>query len=179
MPHIHTQPGQHDATASALIFRFDTSEPQLLLHMHKKVHHLLQPGGHVELHETPWQAILHEIPEETGYQLDQLRIFQPVERLKQLTGVALHPLPLVENTHAFDDTRTHFHTDRMYVFAADGAPLGTPGEDESSDLRWVTLKQLLQYDDALIFPNTKELCEYAFNHCITRWQPVPLTDFEA
>ena len=31
MPHIHTEPGQHDHTASAYIFRTDFSEPKVML----------------------------------------------------------------------------------------------------------------------------------------------------
>jgi 8-oxo-dGTP pyrophosphatase MutT (NUDIX family) len=56
MPHIHTGPGEHDHTASAVIIRNESDGPKVLLHLHKKLNRLLQPGGHVELHETPWQA---------------------------------------------------------------------------------------------------------------------------
>jgi 8-oxo-dGTP diphosphatase len=66
MAHIHTKPGQHDFTASAFIIRIDTPKPKVLLHMHKKLGVLLQPGGHIELNENPWQAVHHEIEEETG-----------------------------------------------------------------------------------------------------------------
>jgi len=53
MSHIHTNPGEHDQTVSAFIIRTDTAEPELLLHVHKKLGVLLQPGGHIELNETP------------------------------------------------------------------------------------------------------------------------------
>ena len=66
MAHVHTQYGEHDQTASAFIVRTDTEQPKLLLHLHKKLGVLLQPGGHVELQENQWQAICHEIQEETG-----------------------------------------------------------------------------------------------------------------
>jgi hypothetical protein len=49
MAHIHTEPGQHDFTASAFIIRLDRlderGQPKLLLHKHKKLHKLLQFGG--------------------------------------------------------------------------------------------------------------------------------------
>ena len=45
MAHIHTEPGQHDFTASAFIIRTDTPEPKLLLHRHKLVGKYLQIGG--------------------------------------------------------------------------------------------------------------------------------------
>lgn len=46
MAHIHTNPGEHDLTASAFIVRDDFAKPRLMLHMHKKLGVLLQPGGH-------------------------------------------------------------------------------------------------------------------------------------
>jgi len=63
MAHIHTQPGQHDHTASAYIVRTDFDEPKIMLHLHRKIGKYLQFGGHVELHETPWQAVVHELRE--------------------------------------------------------------------------------------------------------------------
>ena len=61
MPHIQTGPGQHDTTSRALIVRLDTPSPQILLHIHKKYGRLMQLGGHVELTETPWQAVLTDL----------------------------------------------------------------------------------------------------------------------
>ena len=66
MAHIHTQPGQHDHTASAYIIRTDLDTPRIMLHLHRKIGKYLQFGGHVELNETPWQAVVHELREESG-----------------------------------------------------------------------------------------------------------------
>src|SRR3954466_7704978 len=63
MPHIHHEPGQHDFTTSAFIVRTDRSEPQAVLHEHRKIGKLLQFGGHIELTESPWQALLREVRE--------------------------------------------------------------------------------------------------------------------
>ena len=71
MPHIHTLPGEHDATASAYIVRTDLGEPAIMLHRHKKLDTMLQFGGHVELHENPLEAIAHELREESGYDFRQ------------------------------------------------------------------------------------------------------------
>ena len=65
MPHIHTKPGQHDHTVSAFIVRLDGKQPRILLHRHKKSGVYMQFGGHIELHENPWQAISHELLEES------------------------------------------------------------------------------------------------------------------
>ena len=84
MPHIHTAPVEHVFTASAYIIRLDQKEPMLLLHKHKKLHVFLQFGGHIEPHETPWEAITHELLEESGYELGQLELLQPTSRIKQV-----------------------------------------------------------------------------------------------
>ncbi|HSH18013.1 MAG TPA: NUDIX domain-containing protein [Candidatus Saccharimonadales bacterium] len=177
MPHIHTKPGEHDATASALIIRFDTPEPRLLLHLHKKHGRFMQPGGHVELHETPWQAVLHEIVEETGYKLSQLELLQPPQRLKSLSKVILHPVPMGENTHKIGED--HYHTDRMYVFAAEAAPLGTPGIGEATEFKWVTAEELQQMPDSTLGSAIREIGLYGLNVCATEWIRVPLSDFQA
>lgn len=61
MPHIHTKPDQHDMTASAYILRQENGVWKCLVHFHKKVEKLMQVGGHIELNETPWQTITHEL----------------------------------------------------------------------------------------------------------------------
>src|SRR3954465_16018556 len=94
MPHIHTEPGQHDHTVSAYIFRTDFSEPKVMLHLHKKHGTYMQFGGHIELNENPWQAITHELREEAGYELDELFILQPHQRLMHLSrGAIAHLQP--------------------------------------------------------------------------------------
>ncbi len=142
MAHIHTNPGEHDQTASAFIVRTDTETPKLLLHVHKKLGVLLQVGGHIEVTETPWDAIRHEIIEETGYDLDQLKILQPPVRIKSLEGAVLHPQPVVQNTHNFDPEGQHKHTDISYAFATDSSPINQPASGESTIFRWVDLDDL-------------------------------------
>lgn len=179
MPHIHTEPGQHDHTASAFIIRTDTPEPVILFHMHKKLHKLLQPGGHVELNETPWQAVLHEIQEETGYELSQLDILQPQLRLKSLSGVTIHPIPLNQNTHLFKDGIDHFHTDITYAFISHQKPAGLPGEHESNDLRWLTAVQLRALDTSEVGESSRDIALYALENILDRWEVVRLGEFAA
>lgn len=77
MPHIHTAPNQHDHTVTGYVIRTDGDQPRALLHVHKKLGKLLPPGGHIELDETPWAAMLHELREEAGYDAGQLLVLQP------------------------------------------------------------------------------------------------------
>ncbi len=49
----------------------------------------------MELNETPWQAVAHELTEETGYELGQLSILQPVDRIESLPKIVVHPAPVL------------------------------------------------------------------------------------
>ena len=110
MPHIHDQPGQHDTCVSGYIVKItEGAEPRIILHKHRKLNRLLQFGGHVELDETPWQAVLREIAEESGYDKNQLRLLQPrYNRLASLPGVKLHPQPIA--IHTYPAGGGHYHT---------------------------------------------------------------------
>jgi len=121
MPHIHTEPGQHDPTATAYIIGVFDEAPKALVHMHRKLHMLLPVGGHVELDENPRQAVAHEIEEESGYTLDELTILQPISRLKPIPNIIVHPYPVVINTHQIAGL-DHYHTDTIYAFLAHSLP---------------------------------------------------------
>jgi 8-oxo-dGTP diphosphatase len=76
MAHIHIGENEIDLTVSAFIVRkFPDDSWRLLVHRHKKLGKLLQKGGRVELNETPWEAITHELEEESGYDIANLRVF--------------------------------------------------------------------------------------------------------
>lgn len=172
MPHLHTNPGEHDLTASAFVVRDDFSEPRLLLHSHKLLNVLLQPGGHVELQENPWQAVEHELREEAGYTLNELEILQPKQRLLSLTGIELHPTPVAITTHNFNPEGTHKHTDIAFAFLAHGAPSRAPEEGESKDLRWMSSQQLDRLDTSEIFDNVREIGQYVLKQVYSDWERV-------
>jgi len=140
VPHIHTSPGQHDLTCSAYIVRTDLGTPRLLVHRHKKLGRLMQIGGHVELSETPWSALAHEVTEESGYDLDQLDVLQVVALDVDTHGAVRHPTPFLVNTHRLPGD--HLHTDLCYAFVTDRPPRHGVGEGESHALTWPTLEEL-------------------------------------
>lgn len=148
MPHIHTEPGQHDMTVSAYIVRQrEDGEWLCLVHMHKKVQTLMQIGGHIELNETPWQAIAHEVQEESGYSLDELRLLQYTKDFVKDDMNITHPVPFSVNTHLVRLSEAqggydHFHSDLCYGFLAKGLPSAEVNGDESNDFRWLTLAEL-------------------------------------
>ena len=175
MPHIHTEENQHDLTVTSYIVRVDTPEPKALLHMHRKLNVLLPVGGHVELDETPWQAMAHELTEESGYTLSQLQILQPQSRIKKISNVVQHPYPLSMNTHEIPDG--HYHTDIQYGFVTTEDPSVQINEGESSDLRWVTQKELSTLSSELIYEGTREIYTFMFDEALAKWDKVDTNDF--
>lgn len=177
MPHIHTEPGQHDHVVTAYIIRTDFEEPKGLLHMHRKVHKLLSIGGHIELNETPWQAIAHELREESGYDLEVLKILQPKDRILQLTDGILHPQPVIMNTHTYSDAN-HSHTETAYAFVATAPPKHSMDEGESTDLRWYTPAELEDLSDDEVVPLAVDIYRHLFNVCLKHWVPVDTSEFQ-
>ena len=140
--------------------------------MHKKLHVLLQPGGHIELNENPWSAVTHEIQEETGYELDQLTLLQPQDRMQTISEAILHPYPVIINTHNFDPEGSHKHTDMSYAFVANSAPLSLPASGESTDIRWVSAEELTQLDASLIYDNVREIGGFVLTTVFEKWEQV-------
>jgi 8-oxo-dGTP pyrophosphatase MutT (NUDIX family) len=160
MPHLNTGPGEYDLTASALIFRELDGRLHLLVHRHRKLGLLMQPGGHVERTEDPWAGVAHELREESGYELEQLLLLQPPHRIVDAPGIAILPQPLCVDVHPIGDD--HFHTDLAYGFVATSDPAGLPGEDESQELHWLPVDELGTPDGpADLAPGLAEAARYA------------------
>ncbi len=140
MPHIHTEPGQHDMTVSAYVVRTDQKEPLCLVHMHRKIGKLMQAGGHIELNETPWQTVTHEIPEETGFTMAELKVAQHSADVISGDANIYHPTPFVVSTHNVGNE--HFHSALCYGFVAEGSAQNAVADGESADQRWVSLPEL-------------------------------------
>lgn len=141
MPHIHTEPDQHDMTVSAYIVRKQNDEWKCLVHMHRRLGVLMQIGGHIELNESPWQAMAHELSEESGYALDELQILQYVTNPVHPRGAIAHPQPFLMNTHTAG-AAPHYHSDICYAFIAIRKPRTQQAAGESADLRWYSVEEL-------------------------------------
>jgi 8-oxo-dGTP pyrophosphatase MutT (NUDIX family) len=90
----------------------------VLLHRHKRLGLWLQPGGHVDAGETPWDAAQREVLEETGLEA------RPDENGARLVHVDVHP-----------GGRGHVHLDLRYLlYGPDAEPAPPPGE--SPDVAW-------------------------------------------
>lgn len=179
MAHIHTADGQHDLTVSGLIIQTDGSQSRVLLHIHKKLGVYLHFGGHVELHETPWQAVLHELLEESGYEASQLQVLQPKQRfILQHEGRSVqHPTPFYFSTHPFDPDGQHYHSDTTFAFITREEPKHPIGAEEADTLRLFTAEDVRALNDQEIYPEMRELCLYALENSYEEWVPVPATSY--
>ncbi|MCL2735133.1 MAG: NUDIX domain-containing protein [Propionibacteriaceae bacterium] len=171
MAHIHTEPGQYDLTVSAYIVRTDAPEPNILLHRHKTLGVWIQPGGHVELDETPWQAVAHEVREETGYAMDQLAVLQPTVRLTDLAGTDLHPQPVCVRSFPFGVGTNHFHTDLAFAFVTSQPPRFAVGEGESADVIWVTRAELAGLPREQTYEDVRQLGLFILDEILGAWEP--------
>ena len=175
MSHIHTRPGQIDHTVTAYIVRTDGDESRVLLHMHKRLQHLLPVGGHIELDETPWMAAAHEIEEESGYHLDELMVLQPKERIEQCLGIVVHPLPFFANTHPITDS--HYHSDVAYILTATAAPSKPLAVGESQDIRWLSRKEVVQIPAEDIAESTRQICVAILDDFLHAYEPIPASSY--
>jgi 8-oxo-dGTP pyrophosphatase MutT (NUDIX family) len=95
----------------------------VLLHRHKRLGLWLQPGGHLEPGETPWDAARRESNEETGLQLEW-------------PAVGPSGAPPLAHLDVHDGGRGHTHLDLRYLLAVRGREDPDPPAGESQDVRW-------------------------------------------
>ncbi|GAC1499424.1 MAG: hypothetical protein NVS1B10_02150 [Candidatus Saccharimonadales bacterium] len=146
-----------------------------MLHKHKLINKYIQYGGHIELNETPWQALIHEIAEESGYEISQLEILQPKDRILKLTNSILHPTPLCQISHKLHNG--HYHTDSQFVFTAKAPPKNKAGKDESKYTKILNRTQLSQLNLDETLEDIKVVGEFIFSNCLINWQSVNTSDF--
>jgi 8-oxo-dGTP pyrophosphatase MutT (NUDIX family) len=148
------------------------------MHHHRKLNKILQPGGHVEPDENPWQAISHELIEETGYQMDQLQVLQPSVRLDRATGVVMHPVPIYTLTHDFNNSPEHKHTDLGFAFITGQEPSGAPDQEESQEIYWLSVSEIAELDAERIWANVREIGLFVLAN-FDKWQAVSTASFRA
>jgi 8-oxo-dGTP pyrophosphatase MutT (NUDIX family) len=155
MPHIHEE---FDFTASAFVLH--PTEEKILLLKHRKIGKWLQPGGHVELDENPWQALEHELHEETGLYLKNCTILMQPEQ-PTARGNTVLPLPFHFNQHNFNDT--HKHIDLCYLLRADTDKL-TTNPDGADEIAWLSRQEIHKlHAEQVLFDATYDICEWIFN----------------
>ena len=113
-------------TASAIVVTDDRR--RVLLHLHKKMNKWLQPGGHIEPGELPWDGALREAVEETGL---PVQLVGPVGENGPLSLNG--PELLHVDVHA--GPKGHTHLDLRYLIESPQVP-PTPPPGESQDVKW-------------------------------------------
>ncbi len=106
-------------TASAIV----VGTRGVVLHRHKRLGIWLQPGGHIDPDESPWEAAGREAVEETGLTVCWPEALEAVP-VPPLLHVDVHPGP-----------RGHTHLDLRYLLVAPPDD-PRPGPGESPDVAW-------------------------------------------
>jgi 8-oxo-dGTP pyrophosphatase MutT (NUDIX family) len=111
-----------------------------VLHLHRRLGLWIQPGGHLEPGEAPWEAALRETREETG-----LPVFYPDDS-PRLLHLDAHP------------AGEHFHLDLRYLMACDDVePSPPPGE--SQQVRWFSLAEAMSAADEAVLDGLRRLAD--------------------
>ena len=107
------------------------------------------PKGHLELDETPEQAAVREIEEETGIQ-----------------GRIVDGLGTIDYWFSVEGKRVHKHV-HHYLLLATGGFLSTEGDPdhEAIDVAWVPLPEL---EERLAFPNERRIAREASARLVDR-----------
>lgn len=149
---INKQSKKH-FTASALIIE----NGKVLLVHHKKLNVWLYPGGHIEDTENPDEALVREVKEETG--LDIEVIGEKDESLADQENdiSVLHNPYVVLCEHVGD----HYHNDLVYLCKISGSNRELQhAASESHGIRFFSKEDL---DSINLFPNFKRLLLKALN----------------
>lgn len=139
MGHIHSD-SEYDYTASAIIVH----DGKVLLLNHHKLNMWLPPAGHIELDETPLEALFRETEEECGLTPDDLTLITPYSdnlRFARDDGKShTQPMPFDIDVHSIGDSG-HRHIDFAYILVSTKDSV-TPEVGGSQDLRWHTLDEI-------------------------------------
>ena len=141
----------------ASAFIIDPVTKKLLLIKHKKNRRWTQPGGHIEGNETPEEAALREVYEETG-----LRIKLLGERFPREDDF-IRPLGIQRNRKTLNDGEMHMHIDIIYAAVPIESTSNILRNDESDEIRWFSREEL-DYIDC--FPDIKITMDYILNNII-------------
>ena len=111
---------------------------KILLIKHKKNRRWTQPGGHIEDDETPEEAALREVYEETGLRVRLLGEKFPREE------DFIRPLGIQKNRRTTADGEMHMHIDIIYAAVPNDDDDVILNAEESDDIKWFSKKHFLK-----------------------------------
>jgi 8-oxo-dGTP pyrophosphatase MutT (NUDIX family) len=110
-----------------------TGPDGVLLLEHRRLRIWVQPGGHLEDGETPWEAARRESIEETGLRLALVGGGRDEPRL---VHVDVHP-----------SAGGHTHLDLRYALVVEGDTTPRPPAGESQEVRWYPWSEAIAVAD--------------------------------
>jgi ADP-ribose pyrophosphatase YjhB (NUDIX family) len=141
-------------TVSAFVLGEDRS---LLLVAHKKLGVWLYPGGHVDPAETPDDAVVREVKEETGLDVELLGPDSTSLSFPQADVWGLHTPYKVLLEHVDDPRGEHYHIDLIYLCGVVGGVL--QHNAEVTEAGFFTREATLQLD---LLPSFRELLDHVY-----------------
>lgn len=131
----------------ASVFVINPINKKILLVHHKKYNKWVQPGGHIEDNETPEEAALREVYEETGVKVKLLGGRFPRE------DDFIKPLGIQRNRNL----KGIVHIDFIYPAVPVNKIETIINVNENNDVRWFSREELNQVD---VFPDIKITMDY-------------------
>ena len=141
-------------TSSAFVF--SPNLEKVLLIRHRALNRWLQPGGHVEDGETPWESARREVEEEAGLKNAKLHRWHEINSFCPV-DIDIHSIP--ERPDKGEDK--HQHIDLRYMMMADGNNDLTLQVDEVFAAEWCEMSRLNSVTTPLV---TKRIARIMADH---------------
>lgn len=132
------------------VYVLNPKNGKFLFLMHKKLNKWLSPGGHIDENENPEIAALREVKEETGLDVKLIG-----ERLPDVSDL-IRPFGIQLN---IINPNEHEHFDLIYLAVPVSDTKEILNEEESKDIAWFDLEQVVALDFDT-FEKNKKWCVY-------------------
>lgn len=137
-------------TSSVIILKNN----RFLLLWHKKLNTWLYPGGHIEVNETPDEAALREVKEETGLSITFIDCGSFSYTSAEVCSL-VHPYTILDEL--IDDKKgRHRHIDIVYLATPSCDNSVIINKKESKEYGWFSLNDIEAMN---LFPNLKALLQ--------------------